>query len=243
MNARSRSPRTFLLVLGAALCLFASGVRGQVPENLQRALDALKSPSGGDRLNAANALTANWQASLPGIVAALDAALIEGRVPPYSEADAEALLPLTDVARTIVVNIDGGIVAFRELNSEKTIRLLAWLARSGNQALRLNATFILANVLDNGYLCLVLRHLRDPGISENGIVNLLQVAASVASYANQENAQAIEATLQSLEGRLPGPKSREIAQDLAKRVSSSRQRNAPLPPGSFCRTYSYNAAP
>ena len=122
------------------------------------------------------------------------------------------------------------------------VRPLLWAARGQNQSLRLNATLILGNVVDNTTVCYVLHHLRDPDINPNGRANMLGVTLAVASYAYEENANAIEETLKLLRVGSDMAQTQKIATDVAERVKVSSNRSRKLAVAGLeepCAKYKY----
>jgi hypothetical protein len=214
---------------------------------VQERIDISKSPETdmGERRSAARSLTDDWKQSLPGLIQQVDAYYRPDLTPPYREDDVPSLVALTDVFRTIIVNKDGAIQAFREADTDKTIRLLSWAARGPFANLRFNATYILASVVDNSNVCIVLQHLRDPTISPEGQDNLVQIVLAVADYAYKENAQAIEDTVRLLTNRnAPAGKSGIRLVQLDQSARQSANADVPIPPGtpdSMCKNFDYNA--
>src|SRR5262249_32841647 len=118
-----------------------------------------------------------------------------------------------------------------------------WASRSANRNTRLNATYILASVADNTNLCIVLDHLRDPDLSADGRVNLLQVAKTVAPYAYSDNVEQILAVTTDLKKLRAAPNenltlTKALLGDLETRAKESINFNIGLPdelPG--CKGY------
>lgn len=79
------------------------------------------------------------------------------------------------------------IQVFRCLDDLQTIRKLVALARIDERGIRINASLLLANVVDNTTLCGVLEELLDHTLDENVRYNLWQVVLVVAEYARIEN--------------------------------------------------------
>ena len=80
-----------------------------------------------------------------------------------------------------------GIQAFREKDNLDVITKLVQMAKLDDRPIRVNATLILANVVDNTTVCGVLNALFDD-MNENALFNLLQVRSPVSSYALVEQA-------------------------------------------------------
>ncbi len=202
----------------------------------------LKSPDPALRSNAAQALFANWQYSLKGLIEAVNE--FDGKPidTGLSKDDLDYLTRVTDVLRSIVVNDREAIKKFREIDADKTSRPLIWAARSDYRDLRVNATFIMANVADNTNVCIVLNHLRQTDISTDGIINLLQIVIAVSSYIYKENYINAKQTLAELRKTLATRKedfSRAYAliDNLSKRLETSINKDESLPRDlSFCNS-------
>ncbi len=229
---------TAFLIFGEVIAETAAGVDATI--------GIVKSPEATGRVEAAKSLADSWPKSLPTLTEQIDSYYQTGAGPPYEDEDIPTLVVLTDVVRTIVVNKKGGIQAFRKVDTDNTIKLLTWASRGPHRSLRLNATYILANVVDNTNLCIILDHLRDPELGPNGMVNLLQVAISVASYAYKENVEATMATVDILSPRVANTGSGKIdilVDILSRRVGKSKNAEVLLPPALwlYCRDYNYAA--
>jgi hypothetical protein len=219
---------------------------------VQPAIDIAKSPEkeAQARVDAMALLTERWKDSLPILIQNIDA-YYRADSDPAAE-DVAGLLPLTDLAVTIVLNKDGAIEDFRQSDTDKTIKLLAWATRGPqtieqNRNLRFNAAYILASVVDNSNLCIILDHLRDPELGPNGLVNLLQVAMGTARSAYKENAEATLATVDILRPRVAegGPgKIAVLVESLGASAMLSPNAETPLPfDAQYCRGYDYEATP
>lgn len=86
-----------------------------------------------------------------------------------------------------LVSSNNDIDAFRCQDSLDTIRKLIAFARIDERTIRVNASLLLANVVDNTTLCGVLEELYDPAVNDNTRYNLWQVVLVVAGYARKEN--------------------------------------------------------
>src|SRR5262249_9087360 len=146
---------------------------------------------------------------------------------------------VTDIVKTILANHNQAIVLFRRCDSVRVIKPLIWAARGNDQALRINATSILANVLDNTTVCFALHHLRDPNISASGRINLLGASAAVAGYAYKENVIAMTSVLEFLAKNSGKDVSQtmKLANELQGRIQRSANRDTPIPAslGSDCK--------
>ena len=154
--------------------------------------------------------------------------------------------------RNVLANNAEAIKVFRACRTDATIKPLVWGARGQQQGIRVNATLILGNVIDNTTVCFVLHHLRQPNINNNvnGRANLLGVTVAMASYAYKENVQAIEETLRIIDPKIESEKgdlsqTKKIIAELRARVGLSSNRDTPLPEElrKYCADYNYNAPP
>jgi len=116
----------------------------------------------------------------------------------YEGVDANALnLRRYEIATQLVdgrylIEHGKAIDYFRERDDVNLIRLLADFAGWDNRDVRINASLILANVVDNRTLCAVIDRLQTKPVSDNTRVNLLQIVSLVAARALPENREWIE---------------------------------------------------
>jgi hypothetical protein len=211
-------------------------------QDISSGVQVLRSPDPAVRASAAKAFLANWQVSLKDLMEAVNG--FDGKQidTGLSKDDLDFFTRVTDVLRSIVVNYRLSIQKFRELDDQKTSRPLIWAARSSHRELRINATFIMANVADNTNVCIILNHLRQNDISGDGIVNLLQIVGAVASYIYKENFQDAKTTLADLSKNLATRKedfsrSQALISDVSKRLEMSINKEENLPQAvSFCKS-------
>ena len=79
------------------------------------------------------------------------------------------LVRVTGAVRSILsTQGNSAIRSFRHFDSPETTIALAFAARSEDPNLRINATLILADVIDNSTVCVPIDHLYDPGLHEVG---------------------------------------------------------------------------
>jgi hypothetical protein len=215
----------FVAAMVGALYIATRLVSGMEPPDwAQQAIEAVISPDVKERYGAAQTLIDRWPASVPKLITRLGSYDRADTKPAFSRDDVAALIALTDVVRSIVVNKDGAVEAFRRsADKDKAVKVLASAAAADNADLRLNATYILASVLDNSTVCVVLQNLHDPNISEQGIANLTQALSSVAGYAYQENANAIQRIVGDLKRSKTAQSSVQFLQDLDRRTQGARE--------------------
>ena len=243
-----------LLAIVSLLVLSVEPSLAQAPDWIQPAIDAAKSPErdAQTRVDAVAKLVDGWKDSLPVLIQNIDAYYRSDVGSPYTQDDVASLLPLTDIVVSIVLNKDGAVQAFRNADTDKTIKILAWATRGDptveqSRNLRFNASYILASVVDNSNLCIVLDHLRDPELGPIGTINLLQVATGAAGYAYQENAAATLRTVDILRPRVAQGglgKAAILVESLAGSTRMSPNAETPLPSdASYCQDYDYEAMP
>ena len=227
------------LCLPSAICNTCGSAIGQsLDTQIATNIKMLQTGSVGERTGAAKLLIGNWEKSLPLLVKEL--AALESSAPNPGRTDETYLVAITDVVRTVIANNNSATDLFRKsddisgINGSKVVQTLAWSARGDNKDLRINATYILANVVDNSNVCVVLDHLRDPKLPENGRVNLLQVVVPVASYAYKDTMDQINKTMDVVEKKDPkNARIGEIKQRLEKSSNSevaTREKGIPT----FC---------
>ena len=103
------------------------------------------------------------------------------------------LLKATKAIRIILDdNKEGAIGYFRGIDNLDIISVLTYAARSRDADVRVNATLVLGNVVDNSSLCVPMDHLYDQAIDDNGRANLLAVVSVVAGYAQGDNVGNLE---------------------------------------------------
>ena len=148
------------------------------------------------------------------------------------------LLAIVKAIRVIIDENDAGAIRrFRETDSTAVATVLAFAARvpdgagSINRDIRLNATLILGNVIDNSSACVPIDHLYDPKINPNGRANLLAVVSVVASWAYKPNAENIARMLEFTKAKLdPGfADTRRIVTDLDTKNAARQVKAASEP--------------
>ena len=207
---------------------------------LEMAIGTAKSPAKDTqaRIDAAEFLTENWRDSLPSLIQDIDAYYRPDIEPPYMDEDIASLLPLISLVKVILRDEGDAVEVFRQYDTDKTIKLLAWATRTTktdqrDSNFRSDATVILASVVDNSTHCIVLDQLRDPTISSNGLINLVQVATPAAGSAYQENFDAIKTTINFVRARAERVGAGKIyffVSRLFGEASASPNREEPLPP-------------
>jgi hypothetical protein len=196
------------------------------------------------RAVAASALVNDWPNSLPTVMRELTK--FSGPADGWAPNQQSYFLSITDVLRTVLsTNVDA-ITLFRVCHDTATIKPLISAARADTQPLRLNATLILGNIVDNTSVCFVLHQLRDPKINVNGRANLLGVTYAVASYAYSDNVKAINDTLDVLRPRIEANATQtlKLISDITSRVNASSNKSATLADAGLkepCTGYDYNA--
>jgi hypothetical protein len=210
----------------------------------QGLLKMVKGADDKSRIIGAGSLVAEWETSLPTIM--LELRNFPGPSTNWSAEQQTYLLSVTDILRSITSNTKA-IARFRECDEASMIKPLVWGARGQNPGIRVNATLVLGNVVDNTSVCYVLRHLRDPTISVNGRANLLGVTIAMASYAYKENVAAIEQTLRLIESQTAKEQgdltpTKKLIAELRSRTNRSPNKDDDLPPALSepCGKYKYD---
>jgi hypothetical protein len=180
------------------------------------------------RAVAASSLINDWRTAMPTVM--LELSKTSGPVERWRPDQVSYFLSISDVLRTTLSNNVDAITLFRACRTPEVVRPLIWAARGPSQGIRLNATLILGNIVDNTTVCFVLHHLQDPSISANGRANLLGVTLAVAGYAYLENVNAIERTFQKIESQVGAElaQTQKLMSDVLTRTKTSQNRLIPL---------------
>lgn len=107
---------------------------------------------------------------------------------------AKSVYPLL-VALNDRVRSQADIEAFRCRDDLQIVLKLISFAKSDERALRVNASLLLANVVDNTTLCGVLNELLTHGANDSAQYNFWQIVLVVTGYARVENKKWIAATI------------------------------------------------
>src|SRR6185295_17781680 len=183
-----------ILFYGSAIPAFGQAEQCTRNSRAETYLVSVKAQEDKARGAAASALINDWRTALPTIMEEFRA--VKGASDRWPPDQQSYLLSITDIIRTILSANAEAITLFRACDDGFIIKPIIWAARGQNPSLRLNATLILGNTVDNTTICYLLHHLRDPNISSNGRANLLGATVAVASYAYKENVLSIEKTLE-----------------------------------------------
>jgi hypothetical protein len=226
-----------LVTLWSVLALAACG-EGD-PPSVAAAIDALDATDREARTKAVEYLESRPGEAIPALIAEVNSHLAtEGG----GLQDAARLSDLVRVLRSILVGQPDAATVFRASDDLATVRVLAWAAREGGTQLAVDATVVLASVIDNSGLCVIAHHLGDRTITEGGLTNLAQVAASVDPY--RENAEALIAVADRIDAsRFEGGNRLENLIDSVRATAlTSPMRFQPLPPEEqACVGYDYSA--
>jgi hypothetical protein len=126
---------------------------------------------------------------IKGLVASLES--FDGSHLDVNYADAYSLL--AHLNNVVVSNAD--IAAFRCQDNLQVAQKLIDIAQQGDRTLRISASRLLANIVDNTTLCTVLDKLAGPGLNDDTRYNFWQVVLVVAGYARVENQDWIRSTI------------------------------------------------
>ena len=179
------------------------------------------------------------------LVEVLDGLKEKVREPELSFETSDLLLRASGAIRSILATQgQAAIREFRTHDDPDTISVLAFAARSADPGLRINATLVLADVIDNSTVCVPIDHLYDPSLlkspgGESGRINLMGVVSVVAPWAYRENFDNIARLVGKLDGEID-PKGTKQAHDvltnLEARLAFQKKGQAvsnmgqPLPP-------------
>lgn len=138
------------------------------------------------------------------------------------------LLRITGAIRSILTTRGtSAIREFRAVDDLATTSVLAFAARSADAGLRVNATLVLADVIDDSTVCVPIDHLYDPSLTSSeggasGRVNLIGVVSVVAPWAYRPTYQNIERLLERLNADVKGQadvaQTREVIANLKARL-------------------------
>jgi hypothetical protein len=126
---------------------------------------------------------------------------------------------------------------FRDDDDLAVIETLVDMAALDDRGIRINATLILANVVDNTTLCALIDRLLAGNLSDNARYNLLQVVKVVASYARQENRAWIQAALEQTRVQIGNSESTARTSALVGEIAGVLDRGGPVDPATFAEKY------
>jgi hypothetical protein len=142
---------------------------------------------------------------------------------PAIDADARnKLLSVSGALRSIMTRLDAAdkasgsadadglqdfISMFRDKSTANVISALTFGVRSYDRNLRLSATLLLGNVIDNRFVCIPLVHLNDPDFMKSAEAvkaraNLLSIVSVVAPWAYKENYNNMQKTRDFVNGQI-----------------------------------------
>jgi hypothetical protein len=142
------------------------------------------------------------------------------------------LLRITGAIRSILTTRGTtAIREFRAVDDIATTSVLAFAARSADAGLRINATLVLADVIDDSTVCVPIDHLYDPSLTSSeggasGRINLIGVVSVVAPWAYRPNFQNIERLLEKLNADVKGQdvaQTKEVIANLQERLDYQKK--------------------
>lgn len=145
---------------------------------------------------------------------------------------ADRLLRITGAIRSILTTRGTtAIREFRAVDDLATTSVLAFAARSSDAGLRVNATLVLADVIDDSTVCVPIDHLYDPSLTSSeggasGRINLIGVVSVVAPWAYRPNFQNIERLLEKLNADVKGQdvaQTKEVIANLQERLDYQKK--------------------
>lgn len=141
----------------------------------------------------------------------------------------DQLLRISGAIRSVLsTRGPSAIREFRRHDDPATASVLAFAARSPDPGLRINATLVLADVIDNSTVCVPIDHLYDPALltsagGESGRINLMGVVSVVAPWAYKENYANISRLTTKLRrdigARGRAPQTEEVLTNLENRLA------------------------
>lgn len=147
------------------------------------------------------------------------------------------LVRVTGALRSILsTQGNGAIRSYRRFDSPDATIALAFAARSQDPSLRINATLILADVIDNTTVCVAIDHLYDPDLlkpsgGDSGRINLIGVVSVAAPWSYRENFDNITRLAAKLRRDLSGQdnvsQTREVLANLESRLKFQSTLKAP----------------
>ena len=96
-----------------------------INDYVRPAISALRSDSKEQRVAPARTLVESWRASLPALMQEI-AELPKGPVSSWPASDRQYATALSDTVKTILATTDQAIQAFRQCDSDRVIKPLAW---------------------------------------------------------------------------------------------------------------------
>lgn len=211
----------------------------------------LQDPSAEQRYETVKTLSRDWQTQMSSVLKEI--AGFEAEIQNLDRGKGEErkvyFRALSDTMRAMID--EGGrpaIIQFRKQANRDAIITLVRAARGEDRGIRINATLILANVIDNSFVCLAIDELRDPELQDNGRFNLLQIVRTVASYMYKENWDATKKTIDAIKlqlerrGRVEYEKSLKMIEDIDQRLRRNDRQGREAPSRhKFCAQYRYSS--
>ncbi|MDP3896415.1 MAG: hypothetical protein Q8Q62_07040 [Mesorhizobium sp.] len=183
--------------------------RGELCSSIREQLLFFDSP---EQMQQKRALSGDYLFGSSGTIGCLVEMLREpGIATTSSEIDliqGEWLLRITGAMRSILTTRGwSAIKDFRAVDDPSTTAVLAFAARSADAGLRVNATLVLADVIDDSTACVPIDHLYDTSqISTpqgaSGRINLIGVVSVVAPWAYRPTFENIERLVAKLDADL-----------------------------------------
>jgi hypothetical protein len=122
------------------------------------------------------------------------------------------------------------IKGFRAIDDLGVIRTLLDMAAIDDRGIRINASLILANVVDNTTVCAVIDRLVTGNINDITRYNLLQVVKIVAGYARPDVRQWIEEALASTQSQVEGAENATKTRALVDEIAGVLDTSTPIGP-------------
>lgn len=237
----------WLLLIGGGASALESGCGKN--ELMAATIGVAKTGNAAVRASTFKTLAENWQFSLPELMREIEQ-IQRTPTSTWRQSDLEWNIALTNTVKNILATYDQSIPLFRKCDDEALIKPLVWAARGDDRDMRLNASNVLANIVDNTTVCFVLHHLYQgsPELKDDGRANLLGITRAMASYAYLETAEAIGRVLKKVQDELGDrikqlPQTAGLIANILTRTAGSQNRGTRLPQSlqRYCKDYNYEA--
>lgn len=234
-----------LLVVAVATSMTAGTVRAQKDENCQQIRDSLLYGDPKMQSQQVQGVAPDYLFAGRDTMRCLVDVLNEMRRSihgiPLDDQTRGTLLRITGVVRSILSTQGAqAIQTFRRFDGVETASVLAFAARDDDPNLRINATLVLADVIDDATACVAIDHLYDPALlksagGESARINLVGVVSVVAPWGYRETYANIERLAEKLSADIRGQENvsqaAEVLANLKARLRFQKAPNrfAPLP--------------
>lgn len=164
---------------------------------------------------------------------------------PLSGETISRLRVISGILRTMIeLNPKEFRTVFESNVTYRSARMLVLAASSSEQVLRLNASFVLANIVNPSLTCVIVDHLADPDLARsesgrNGRANLLGILRAMANWADPFTRalmrEALAATASQINAETNVETAKSLILDLQKRLNLPIRK--PLQSSTGCEGY------